>query len=471
MIHRASIFIFTWALMGANPTLMRADWVTFARGGSVELPTDVRGETVGLIVPWGRAEFPRAAISSIIPADSPADEWRRRRERAEQSPSVADRFGAAWWALEHGLTEESIAMLRASAAAPHAEPHAPLDRVMGMLGLLEQATPEPDTLPVLKLIGTADWNELSGRHVVLLSRASPEVAAERLALLDRVVTTYYLVLAAHGLELPLPPRKLISVLFDRRADYQKALSRIEAEPFSNTQGYYHPELKVVFAFDTRSSSTQAMARRDLGVRRAAANLTPEQRVEIDRQALLLDLQWKTVDLGIAAHETVHQLVAASRLVERFDGWPNWLHEGFSAQFEVIQAGRWVGVGRDNRSRHDDLIASQSPPQLLRLLQDQGLTHGYHRDRYAEAWALVYFLRKEKPGEFMNYLHLLRNPRGDPQEGSTEISFREAFGGNLNRIQAEWRSFLRDQRSPAGGSLVRLRRPGSSAPVATDSPDR
>ena len=43
--------------------------------------------------------------------------------------------------------------------------------------------------------------------------------------------------------------------------------------------------------------------------------------------MLLDLDRRSVDLGTAAHEMIHQLAVDSGLVPRHDMFPVWLHEG------------------------------------------------------------------------------------------------------------------------------------------------
>ncbi len=63
-----------------------------------------------------------------------------------------------------------------------------------------------------------------------------------------------------------PRRRLISVYFSERKEYVRFLRLVEAEAFANTQGYYHPVLRAVFAFDTRSTEEQQAGRRGIGNR-------------------------------------------------------------------------------------------------------------------------------------------------------------------------------------------------------------
>src|SRR5262249_36185174 len=83
-----------------------------------------------------------------------------------------------------------------------------------------------------------------------------------------------------------------------------------------------------------------------------------------------------------------------RLAPQHDDLPLWLHEGLATQFEVIRGGRWAGFGRAHDLRLPDWRRIDPRPRLVPLLRDAGFGHGYQRDAYAAAWALVYYLRKE-----------------------------------------------------------------------------
>jgi len=364
-----------------------------------------------------------------------------------RDPSATSQFVAAWRALEQGSTPEAISMLRAAAVAPGFADHYPLLRANRMLDRLEVPPGTPDLGSIQRQLGGQGWVELRGRHLVLLHQASEADARERLEVLDRVFETFFLSLAAQGIELPVPDRRLISVWFARQGDYIKFLRKIEAGPFADTQGYFHPGHGVVFAFDTRTCLEQVQARLTLREQGRNPKLSPEMVADLDRRSQSLDLRWRSVDLGIAAHETVHQLVAAGGLAPRFDAWPIWLHEGFSAQFEVVRDGRWAGFGRTNDFRMPDWRSIDPAPRLAPLLRDEGLDHGYSRDHYAESWALVYFLRKTRPSDFVTFLELLRTPRNSNQTSANPAGFTSAFGGGLSEIQADWRRFMRKRTIP------------------------
>ncbi len=426
--------------------LARADLVYFAGGGQAQLPATIEGNRVRLETPDGPRRFDRRDFLAVEPGDDPARDWPARRDSATRDGRIEALFAASWWAMENGLTDEAVALLRSSRPLAASSGHAPSLRALAMLDELEAPCPDrPDLASIVARLRPARFAEARGAHVVLLYQGDEAEARRRLDVLERVVATFALGFSAQGVQVSAPRQKLVSVWFADRVDYASFLRRSDAAPFADTQGFYHPTSRVVFAHDTRSSEGHR------GRLRAIANRRKDgaPAAEVDRLALLLDLDWRGTDLGIAAHETVHQLTVASGLARRPEEFPSWLHEGLAAQFEVVRGGRWAGVGRVNDLRMPDWRGIHPAPRLAPLLSDEGFARGYRRDSYAEAWALVFFLRKARPVEFLGYLDRLRNPglEAVPAHDRALLAFRAAFGDDLPGLERDWRRFLADLRTP------------------------
>ncbi len=181
---------------------------------------------------------------------------------------------------------------------------------------------------------------------------------------------------------------------------------------------------------------------------------------LEREAVfrtaLLDLDWRSIDLGTAAHEMIHQLAADSGLLPHHDAFPYWLHEGFAAQFEVIRGGRWAGIGRAHDLRLTDWRNIRSPARLEQLVRDAGFGRGYQQELYAQAWALVYYLRTEHPGQFLTFIDLLRNPDAQADGGAVPQrargdrffnTFQRAFGRDLDGLARGWNHFMDGVQTP------------------------
>ncbi len=423
--------------------LSRADLVYFVKGGQAELPAQFEGDRVRLETPSGSKTFPKADFAAIIPAPRPLDEWPTRRDRANREGTGNARFAAAWWALENGLTDEAIAgldTLRSDTSAP-----IPARRAIAAIDRLAPPCPDPDLEPLRARLRPLRFRESRSPHAVLFHQLGETEAVDRLALIERVVTTFHLAFAGQGVELATPGRRLVSVNFADHRDYVAFLHRADADAFAETQGYYHPVFRAVFAFDGRGSDAHQTERRAIANRKLAG----ETASELDRRSLLLDLDWRSTDLGILAHETVHQLVADSGLAPRFDDFPTWLHEGLAAQFEVVRGGRWAGFGRVNDRRLPDWRSIHPAPRLTPLLRDLGFGRGYRRDLYAESWALVYFLKQSHSREFLTFLDLLRTPSTEfsVRPDRAEQAFHAAFGRDLTGLEAEWHQTLAGLKTP------------------------
>ncbi len=444
----------------------RADLVYFVGGGQAQVPAMIEGDRVRLETPEGPRTFGRGDFLAVVLGEDPTREWPGRRASATRDGRIEAIFAAAWWALENGLTDEAVALLRSSRPLAASTRHAPSLKALAMLGNLEAPCPDrPDLDSIVARLRPERFAEARGDHVVLLYQGDEAEARRRLEVLERVVTTFALGFAAQGVDLSAPSQKLISVWFADRRDHAAFLQRSDAAAFGDTQGFYHPTLRVVFAHDTRSSEAHRARRR------AIANRLKDgaPAAEVDRLTLLLDLEWRATDLGIAAHETVHQMTVASGLSRRSDDFPAWLHEGLAAQFEVVRGGRWVGVGRINDLRLPDWRSIHPAPRLAPLLLDDGFARGYRRDSYAEAWALVYFLRKTRPGEFLGYLDRLRNPGLDATSAQDRalLAFRAAFGADVPALERDWRRFLADLRTPLESGRPRTVAAGPDDPRKPD----
>jgi hypothetical protein len=327
-----------------------------------------------------------------------------------------------------------------------------------------------------------------GPHVLLLHQAGDAEAAARVALLERVVTTYYLTLAGSGIDLKVPKKRIVFAWFADQADYLAFVRSQAGGAFTTTRGYYHPTWNAVVSFEARSAESDrreqavlAERREELdGFRAILDRLPPGARArmvladepprtvgksagmalidrlgrDVRRRELLLIDRRIAMDDGIAAHETVHLLAAASGLLPRHDAFPIWLQEGLAMQFEVVRGGRWAGVGRAHDIRLADWRNIDPPPPLESLIRDKGFGRGYQRDPYVQAWALVYFLRARRPSQFVTYLDLLRNPSpaatdepsGAPPSSSGD-AFTRAFGDDLASLERDWHDFLRAAATP------------------------
>ncbi len=492
--------LFAWIFLGQFPPFSRADLVYFRQGGEAQLPVTIEGDRVTLIMPDGPVELRRDDFRAIVPGFWPEAEWETRRRKA-QNMGFAARYAAAWWAIENGLTTEVIPEIRALHLVD--SKHASTARMAAVLDRLDRPCADPDFAAFQRALGS-DFVVARGPHVLLLHQHTDADAQERIATLERVLAGYHLLVAAQGIELIVPSRRLVSAWFATQKDYLAFLHAQGADAFATTRGYFHPTWNAVVAFDARSTDQDRKARETLSSRREELRRLTEQvdraparsrvklkvtgepartvgRAEakafldrIDREItcelVLMELDRRSIDLGTAAHEMIHQLAANTGLVARHGVFSYWLNEGFAAQFEVIRGGRWAGISRAHDLRLPDWRKLTAPLPLDRLVRDAGFGHGYSRDLYAQAWALVYYLRTQHPQQFLTFIDLLRSPTENANSPSTSPgdlffhAFQRAFGTDLANLERNWRVFMDtvktplEQHSPADRPSAKPRRP-------------
>lgn len=469
-----------------NVSAAYGEYLYFSRGGEAILPARVEGSRVFVAAPTGEIVFNKADFSAIVPGGTLEAEWHDRLERAlkNKKMSTQERFETAWFGVENGFAIEAESLLRAIAADD--PQNSPTSRMLATLDKAKRAAAiDPDTAELAAILPGPPVRISKGRFVVLLHQLDTKAAAERVELLDRVFATYYLVLSAWGIDLRAPRSKLVSVAFANRSDYL-AFLHDEGDAIATTQGHYHPIRRVSFSYSGQDSDESrreraAIDRERIEIerldeailklpangrlrakiagesmrtldRRAAIELRDRLERDLNRQIMLNDLNNRSVDMGNAAHELIHQLVAVSGGLPGRGLTPIWLQEGLAMQFEVVRGGRWAGVGRVHDTRLP-VYRSQKPfPRLAPLIADQGFGHGYQSNAYAQAWALVYFLRQKRPREFIAFLDRLRGETEFEGERAASAeryveAFKAAFGDDLESLEIEWRETIKSLETP------------------------
>ncbi|MEW4567680.1 DUF1570 domain-containing protein [Tautonia sp. JC769] len=476
----------------AAPEPAPADLLSFSDGGEVQLPVEVDGDLVRVTAPGGTYTFRADDFRAIVPGHWPEHEWPERRSRAEEG-DAADRFRAAWWALEHGLTDEAVDMLRAAHRAdPALEPPA---RLVAVLDRLERPAKAPDLAPLRKAL-RSEFKVAETPRLLLLHQHDEAVASDRLALLDRVMTTFFLSYTAIGFDLNVPPEKLVAVWFAEESDYLAFVRKEAGDAFLTTRGYYHPTRRVVFVTDGSNRPEDRRLISGLRLRldeldradRSLAGVAPSARVrlsftgerpravtrqeaeqriralrgEAQRKLLLAELERLRSDQAAAVHELVHQLVIASGLSPRYDRFPIWLHEGIAMQFEAFRGGQWAGLAEVPGHRLDQWRWLRSEPSIDAIVRDEGFGQGYAPAPYAAAWALVFHLRTRQPEAFVAFLDQLRNPRPGPADHGA-AAFHAVFGHDSEALRRDWVAHLQTLRTPIERELPprsRKRPPGA-----------
>ncbi len=429
-----------WVLLAGFCLTARGEQLTFLAGDRITLPATVAADRVQVEAPWGRSyTFPRSDFRRIGADPWPAEAW-SEREAAAVAGGTETMRTAALWALDHGLVREATALLRTARATDPGD--AGIARLVGALDQAAVPLPAPD-LSKLHTGLPDSFVVAESPHITLLHQHSEPEARQRLDLLETVYSGFLLELARLGLEVPSPRTRLVSVWFSDRLDYLAYLKREGATAHLTTRGYCHPTRPLALSYDARSDTSYRRRRANLDAGRerlgagegAGAGVASR---ELDRLELVLELEWRQLDRGTAAHELVHLLVRETRLEPRPGAFPIWLHEGLAMQFEAIAGDGWAGLASPPPERLAKARTAVRPGALEPLLQDANLRAGYRAEAYGQAWSLVYTLRVHDPVRFTALIDALRLAPvdSDPRTVGTE-SLRKSFGATLDPLRREW----------------------------------
>lgn len=274
-----------------------------------------------------------------------------------------------------------------------------------------------------------------------------------------------------------PPTDRLEVLvFDQYEEFLRYSARVGVTA-GTMAGFYHPTTNVSAFCNMHNSPVLADIGQEIDrVRRQLASLadrdrsaTRTQRKQLRR--LLTNLTARSDGLVkkfnrlVIQHEAAHQMLFNLGVHVRGAKNPDWLVEGLACHFEVPQTdaggrlkqinhlrlgdlreavGVSVGVNRASPEIYAAALASGRVIPLIDLIggaifsQDRNENIAF---RYAQAWALVYYLYRSDVQSLEGYLRRLSTRKPEKVvEAHNEIADFEAFFGPVDaRMEANWLS--------------------------------
>ncbi len=151
------------------------------------------------------------------------------------------------------------------------------------------------------------------------------------------------------------------------------------------------------------------------------------------------------------HEATHQIAFNCGLHTRYSDCPLWFSEGIALYFETPDLGSsrgWRTIGAVNPTRlarFRTYLRRRPPDSLLSLIRDDERLRDPQQtlDAYAEAWALTYFLIRQYPQQYLDYLEMLSEKEPliwDTPETRIQ-EFKAAFGEDLEALDVEFLRYM------------------------------
>jgi hypothetical protein len=270
-------------------------------------------------------------------------------------------------------------------------------------------------------------------HYVICHNTSRAYAEWCGALYERLFRAFTNFWSRKGFDLHDPEFPLVAIVFANREDYLRH-ARLELGASADAiVGYYNMQTNRITMYDLTGVES---LRQPGGARSSAAQIN-----------FMLAQPDAENTVATIIHEATHQIAFNSGLQTRFADIPLWVSEGIAVYFETpdLQSTKgWKTIGAVNQPRLSQFRQYQAtrPPNSLRslIVDDQRMRDSRRAlDAYAEAWALNYFLLRQKPKEFLAYLKTLSaKPAMQPDEPEKRLEeFQNAFGKDLNKFDAEF----------------------------------
>ena len=270
-------------------------------------------------------------------------------------------------------------------------------------------------------------------HYLVCHNTSKAYAKWCGALYERLYRAFHNYWGRRGLPLHDPEFPLVAVVFRDKASFEQYSQKELGDVVNSIIGYYSLTTNRVTMYDlTGVEAFRARSGRILTVQ------------EINR-ALATPKMERTVATVI--HEATHQIAFNCGLHGRFADIPLWLSEGVAMYFETpdLKSSRgWRNIGGVNHVRLGEFhngLAGRGDDSLQTLLADDQRFRmvGQMADAYPESWALVYFLIRQKPDRFVEYLKVMaqKKPLIDDTPETRLAEFRAAFGHDLKKLDAKF----------------------------------
>jgi hypothetical protein len=284
----------------------------------------------------------------------------------------------------------------------------------------------------------AGFESFTTAHYVICYGTSRVYAQWVGALYERLYAGFTNYWSHRGFKLHEPELPLIVLVFPDQQSYVKHAKPELGDAVGSIIGYYSLRTNRVTMYDL----TGVEALRRAGDRRGSAQEINRMLTRPEAEAMVATI----------IHEATHQIAFNCGLQTRFADIPLWVSEGIAVYFEtpdLNNARGWRTIGEVNRPRLDrfrDYLSRRPTKSLLSLLMNDKRFRDPRQalDAYAEAWALNYFLIKQKPKEYLAYLGPLSAKHAlisDPPE--TRIKqFKAAFGDDLDHLDAEFVKYMR-----------------------------
>lgn len=268
-------------------------------------------------------------------------------------------------------------------------------------------------------------------HYLILANSSEDYAQFCGKILEKVNGEYLKFMEGMGVSVKSPPRRLPVLIFAAVPEFEAYAAKLHPEiSFADTPGFYTVRDNLVLLQDLtrdRSLRTSSAIRRSLS----------EQPLQV----------------ATVIHEAVHQLAFNTGVQVRLADNPVWFSEGLSLCFEQPSLRTpllWTRPNLVNARHHAEFARltedATLPIPLSDLIRRDSLFQQSETANaaYAESWAMVTWLVRERPEQLGEWIEQLSQQRPlEPVTAEERLAmFVKVFGAAPSELTAE---IIRDVR--------------------------
>ncbi len=258
----------------------------------------------------------------------------------------------------------------------------------------------------------------TGNYLVVHPVGQRDQWANRFETLYREMLQYF---SVRGMRIRQPPFPLVAVVFPSHQEFVRAARQSGANIRSDILGYYDPYTNRILLYDVTAGGRSAT-------------------------------DWR-VNAETIIHEASHQTAFNIGIHNRFTPPPRWVCEGLGTLFEApgVYDSRTYPEFKDRINREQLQVYRKRYPQgptrevLLSLFASDDLFRLDPYGAYAASWGLTLMLSEQQPRLLSEYLRLTaaKAPFREVPPVERLRDFRQAFGGDLEMLQARLQRFIRD----------------------------
>jgi Protein of unknown function (DUF1570) len=283
----------------------------------------------------------------------------------------------------------------------------------------------------------AGFDATSTTHYLICYNTSRGYAQWCGALFERLYLAFTNFWKNRGFKLHDPAMPLVVVIYADQKTYIDHSSDELGNNGTRIIGFYSLQTNRVKMFDLTGAETA----RPGGEKRADA-ASINQVLSRPEAALMV---------ATVIHEATHQIAFNCGLQQRFADIPLWLCEGLAEYFETpdLSFGKgWRTIGEINRPRlaqFQEYLMHRPADSLTTLLTNDKRFRDPSQalNAYGEAWALNYFLLRQRPKEFQNYIDRMskKGPLELDESAERLQEFKASFGSDLAALDNEFLRYM------------------------------